>query len=220
MSPSHAYAAGGDYTVTLVVRDSGALADTAQQVVSPTAPPPPPPPPPNQPPEAAFTYSCSDLTCAFTDGSTDPDGTVVTWLWDMGDGTATNARSPTYTYEFAGTYTVVLTVTDDGGLTDTAQQTITVTAPPTVGIELSATGFRRNGRNIVDLTWLGTSVPVDVYRNGVVIATVSSSPPSYRDHTRQTGKATYVYRVCEGRYGGVLERGDRGVLRRWSYLRR
>ena len=87
--------------------------------------------------------------------------------------------------------------TDNGGLVGTTQQTITVTAPPSESIVLSANGFRRNGRNIVDLTWIGTSVPVDVYRNGALIATVPSTPPSYRDHTRQTGKATYVYIVCE-----------------------
>src|SRR5207249_715985 len=31
---------------------------------------------PNQPPTAAFTSSCSGLTCSFTDQSTDPDGSV------------------------------------------------------------------------------------------------------------------------------------------------
>jgi PKD repeat protein len=196
-NPSHGYATGGDYTVSLTVRDDGGLTHTAQQVVSPVAPPPPPPPPPNEAPTAAFTYSCSELTCTFTESSTDSDGTVVAWVWDMGDGTGTSARNPTYTYEFAGTYTVELRVTDDGGLVGTTQQTITVTAPPSASLVLSANGYRRSGRHVVDLTWLGTSVPVDVYRNGVVLATVPSTPPTYRDYARQAGKATYVYRVCE-----------------------
>jgi len=196
-NPSHIYASGGDYTVALTVRDNGGLTHTIQQLVSLVAPPPPPPPPPNEAPTAAFTYSCSDLTCTFTESSTDSDGTVVAWVWDMGDGTGTNARNPTYIYEFAGTYTVELRVTDDGGLVGTTQQTITVTAPPSASIVLSANGYRRSGRHVVDLKWTGTSVPVDVYRNDVVLATVPSTPPSYRDYTRQAGKATYVYRVCE-----------------------
>lgn len=49
-------------------------------------------------------------------------------------------------------------------------------------------------RHTVDLTWLGTSVPVDVYRNGVVVATVAG--PRYTDRMSTQGPATYTYRVC------------------------
>jgi subtilisin len=37
----------------------------------------------NNPPTASFTYSCSDLTCNFTDTSTDSDGSVESWSWDV-----------------------------------------------------------------------------------------------------------------------------------------
>jgi subtilisin family serine protease len=91
-------------------------------------PPPPPPPPANEPPTASFTYSCTELTCSFTDTSTDSDGEVVAWNWDFGDGGTASAQHPSYTYGSAGTYTVTLTVTDNDGATDTASRNVTVTA--------------------------------------------------------------------------------------------
>ena len=63
-------------------------------------------------------------------GSSDPDGTIVQYDWDFGDGTsAPNAGpTPSHTYATAGTFTVSLTVTDDGGLTNTATTTATIVA--------------------------------------------------------------------------------------------
>ncbi len=88
---------------------------------------------PNVPPVAGFTSSCSDLDCDFTDASTDGDGSVVSWSWDFGDGTTSTAQNPSHSYAAGGTYTVGLTVTDNGGGTDTASGTVTVTAPVSGG---------------------------------------------------------------------------------------
>ncbi len=52
----------------------------------------------------------------FSDLSTDPDGTVVSWRWSFGDGATSIEANPTYVYERPGTYRVELTVTDDDGL--------------------------------------------------------------------------------------------------------
>lgn len=77
----------------------------------------PPPPPPADPLAASFTYSCSGLTCAFdASGST---GGITSYEWDFGgDGVGTGV-SPQHTFSGAGSYTVVLTVSDGSG-TDTA----------------------------------------------------------------------------------------------------
>src|SRR6185436_622618 len=84
----------------------------------------------NQPPVAAFTNSCTDLACSFSDGSTDPDGTIASRSWMFGDGGTSSATNPTHTYAAAGTYTVALTVTDNGGLTNSTSRSVTVTVPP------------------------------------------------------------------------------------------
>ncbi|MGH7543813.1 MAG: PKD domain-containing protein [Gemmatimonadota bacterium] len=88
------------------------------------------PPPPNQPPTAAFAESCDGLACAFTDQSTDADGSVVAWSWAFGDGATSTSQSPSHSYAAAGTYTVTLTATDDDGATDDVSGTVTVTVPP------------------------------------------------------------------------------------------
>jgi PKD repeat protein len=76
------------------------------------------------------------VTCNFTNTSADPDGSFTS-SWNFGDGSpADTTTNPTHTYAATVTtpYTVVLTVTDNGGLGATSSQTVTVTpgtpAPP------------------------------------------------------------------------------------------
>jgi len=91
-----------------------------------------PPETPNEPPVAVATSNLSSgkvpLPVAFNgSGSSDPDGTIVSYAWDFGDGAGTSQEAdPTYTYSAAGTYIAALTVTDNGGLTATATLDITV----------------------------------------------------------------------------------------------
>lgn len=82
----------------------------------------------NQAPTAAFTSSCADLVCSFTDTSTDPDGSVASRSWDFGNGQTSTAANPSVTYAAAGTYPVTLKVTDNGGATATTTKNVTVTA--------------------------------------------------------------------------------------------
>jgi len=94
------------------------------------------PPPPNGAPTADFTSSCQDLACAFNDVSIDEDGSVVGWQWNFGDGSSSSVQSPSRTYAAGGTYTVTLTVTDNGGATGSVSKQVTATgagsnAPPT-----------------------------------------------------------------------------------------
>ncbi|MGQ0722870.1 MAG: FG-GAP-like repeat-containing protein [Candidatus Eiseniibacteriota bacterium] len=78
-----------------------------------------PPPPLNQPPVASFSFVANGLTVSFIDASTDPDGSVVSWAWDFGDGAVSSEQNPTHTYASANTWLVSLTVTDDDGDTGT-----------------------------------------------------------------------------------------------------
>ena len=63
-------------------------------------------------------------------GSNDPDGSIVSYLWDFGDGATSTNRNPDYLYSNAGTYTVTLMVTDDDGYTDIDTTTSTISTLP------------------------------------------------------------------------------------------
>jgi PKD repeat protein len=69
----------------------------------------------------------------FTSTSTDIDGTIAAWSWDLdGNGRFGDATTPVATTTFltAGTHRVSLQVTDNLGATSTSTQTIAVDAPP------------------------------------------------------------------------------------------
>ncbi|GJM37310.1 MAG: hypothetical protein DHS20C19_06770 [Acidimicrobiales bacterium] len=90
----------------------------------------------NQQPTALLTADQTDgpapLTVAFDgSGSTDPDGTILQYDWDFGDGASDSGAMVTHDYPVNGTYTAELTVTDNSGGTDTDDIIIRVgnTAP-------------------------------------------------------------------------------------------
>lgn len=74
-------------------------------------------------------------------GSVDPDGSIVKWEWNFGDGAT--AQGETVTHTFAeGTWQTQLTVTDNGGAIGTATITVTVTneAPVAKIVSSASTG--------------------------------------------------------------------------------
>ncbi len=84
----------------------------------------------NLPPSANFefekSHSDNQTTVQFTDTSSDPDGQIIEWLWDFGDGRTSSEKDPFYTYSTAGCYSVSLTVLDDLSASDTQVEQITV----------------------------------------------------------------------------------------------
>jgi large repetitive protein len=121
-SPSHTYAAQGTYTITLTTTDGWGNAASLSKVVSLIMPAG------NVAPVPTFTIQCTGLSCLTNSfGTADPDGDVVRYSWNFGDGTAlSTAASPTHGYTIAGTYTVTLTVTDGWNNTASTSQTISV----------------------------------------------------------------------------------------------
>mgnify|MGYP000243992005 CR=1 FL=1 len=103
--------------------------------------------PTNQPPNASFSASPTSVETPLevtldASSSSDPDGSIVSFEWDFGDGTSSSGETTTHTYDSAGDYTVELTVTDDGGATDSATEVVSVSAPnkdPNSGFTASPT---------------------------------------------------------------------------------
>lgn len=117
----------GTHTISLTARDAQGLTNVATTTVTVTAPAPR-----ATPPVAAFTVSCPagglGRYCRF-DASASSDATgIAKYAWDWGDGRTETLTTPTrvVTYTRAGTYTVVLTVTDNAGLSTSFTKTISV----------------------------------------------------------------------------------------------
>jgi subtilisin family serine protease len=159
-----------------------------------------PPPPQNQPPVASFSYTTNDLTASFdASGSSDTDGSIVSYAWNFGDGTTGSGVTTSRTYAAAGTYNVTLTVTDDDGATDSTTKSVSVTEEPASGddISLSVIAYKVRGRKLADLSWSGADTTnVDVFMDGVFVATVSNSG-SWTHNTNEVGGGTHTYQVKE-----------------------
>ena len=119
----------------------------------------------NQPPVAVATATpttgAAPLTVRFDGtGSTDPEGSPLTFAWDLdGDGAYddSTASQPTFTYTTSGTRTASLRVTDSSGDTDTDSITITVgNTAPTATITTPAAGTTWKVGDVITFTGSAT----------------------------------------------------------------
>jgi PKD repeat protein len=135
-NPTHAYASAGDKAVTVTIAAAGQTATATHAVHV------------NVPPTATFVFAALVQPPAGQDpltpligqqvafsaaGSSDPDGTIASYAWDLGSGTFEPPTESSYvltTFPLAGTRTVRLQVTDDRGATGVAQVTFRVNTPP------------------------------------------------------------------------------------------
>ena len=120
------YGSLGRYTVSGSIPDPGGL---AAPVAVATAP--------------LYSPGYASLYVGFDGlGSTDADGSIVTWNWDFGDGNSTSGDQVGHTFDAPGTYTVTLTVTDDDALSDSDSLSIVVLnqAPVAVAVADKTSG--------------------------------------------------------------------------------
>ncbi len=81
------------------------------------------------PPNAAFTYSCSDLACSFDGTSSTDDNGVTQYQWNFGDGSVATGASASHSYGAAGSYSVTLTVNDSAAQQNSVSQNVVVDLP-------------------------------------------------------------------------------------------
>ena len=127
---THTYADDGIYKVTLNVTDNDGLSSIFSNDVTVL----------NRPPVAVFTESAEsvptgDVIYFNASDSFDPDGDIVSYVWDLGDGTiGVTGVTVEHSYAGRGTYTVTLTVTDDDGATASTNATKIVHNRPPVAV--------------------------------------------------------------------------------------
>ncbi|MCB0919399.1 MAG: PKD domain-containing protein [Actinobacteria bacterium] len=125
-------------------------------------------------PVAVPSITCAGLTCDF-DGteSTDTDGYVADWDWELGDGSFEEGRLVRYTYGTPGTYDVRLTVTDNSGRSHSVNVPVSVTRPP-------ATNIRFQGARSASANWTSVSVasPPGIEAGDGLLLFVTTSQPA------------------------------------------
>src|SRR5574341_864805 len=139
---SYAWAsvAAGNYTLTARATDnSGAIATSSAVNIIVSAPDQPPVSNPGGP----YNGLRGQAVQFNGGGSHDPDGVISSYQWDFGDGQNGSGANPTHTYTTLGVKTVILTVTDNAGATNSATTTATISnQPPVANPGGPYTGFR------------------------------------------------------------------------------
>lgn len=115
-NPCHLYDSTGIYNVTLTVCNSiGCSDDTTVSIEVFDLP------------VANFSYtSHCDYDVFFTDLSIANSYSLVSFLWDFGDGGTSTMQNPIHVYADSGTYLVSLTVINNNGCVDTYSQNVLV----------------------------------------------------------------------------------------------
>ena len=161
----HAFRLPGTFAVTLTVVDSIGASNSITQNVTVGQ---------GTLPTATFVISPQnpivDQTVNFNASQSRPapGRTIRSFEWDFGDGTTGAGQTTSHAYRSTGTFTVLLTVTDDAGRTATATQTISVgvgnptadftfnPSAPRTGQQVTFDGGPSQaapGRSIVSYTW-------------------------------------------------------------------
>jgi PKD repeat protein len=130
-NPIYKFLDSGTFNVRLTVTDADGSKDTITKQVLVL----------NNAPTANFDIVSSEKPTineeiAFVDKSSDPDGEVVSWLWNFGDEKTSSSQNATHKYQNPGTFVVSLTIKDNKGAADTAFRTIAILgANPPVTID-------------------------------------------------------------------------------------
>jgi PKD repeat protein len=171
----------------------------------------------NQPPTPVISAlplaGAAPLSVAFNgSGSTDPDGTIAAWTWSFGDGASGSGPVISHVYTAAGFYIATLTVTDNGGASNTTSASINVTpgatGVPTAPTNLAATSSTRAR---INLTWINTatnatSITVERCTGSTCtwfapVAQLAATAKSWTDSGVRS-RSTYRYRVFASNAAG------------------
>ena len=211
----------GDYKITLVVTDNDGLQSTETwRTIKVTEGG-------GTPPVAKFedlpaSVSASSTVDLNASESYDPDGNIVSYEWMASNGQTTlsySGSNASLNFEQIGNYTVMLTVTDDEDLKDTASQTITITAEEIDAVRVEVAGLNEyyavgetvivdlvekvntNRFNRVDL-WVAIQIPSGdlLFFTPLPLAPYSPNPQAFRESLESASKTTRLldFEVIKG----------------------
>jgi PKD repeat protein len=113
LNANHTYAALGEYTVTLIARNTS-CSDSVKHNVSVVP----------EAPVAAFDSipsGCAPVQISLNNTSLHTDLPGTTYKWEFGDGSISTAKNPRYTYFEPGVYRISLFVNGPGGVSGTSR---------------------------------------------------------------------------------------------------
>ena len=169
--------------------------------------------PANQPPVARATATPSTgtapLAVAFDgSGSSDPDGSIVSYAWTFGDGASAAGPTTNHTYQTAGAYAAGLTVTDNQGATHSTTLSISVNPGPTAPAAPSNLSASAGSGRVVTLNWIdnasnetGFHVERAAKAKNLQFSRIATVGANVRTYSRTETAGTWVYRVQA--YSGV-----------------
>ena len=145
-APSHTYARGGTYSVVLnVSAPSGERYGTSKTLtVDPLR---------TSGLEIAFAHQKRCAEVSFQPQVKGSCSNKWRYNWDFGDRSPANTEpAPTHFYARGGSYTVVLTVTDEAGLSKTFTESVSVEQAPPLGIRGDLLFCQAKGRGLLEAT--------------------------------------------------------------------
>ena len=160
-------------------------------------------------PTANFTSNAVGLT-VYADGgsSSDVDGQVVGYAWDFGDNATASGSLASHTYTTDGNYTITLTVTDNGGATNSTTTAVSVAASnfvPNLINNPSLGGYPdATNTGVPSGTTLTASGAIDVTIDGTIIENLDITGRIQVDANNVTVRNC---RITSGDYYPILNNG-------------
>ena len=155
---------------------------------------------------ATPTNGTAPLTVQFTGEGTDPDGTIESYEWNLGDGNFSYEQNPVHQYP-EGTYNPFLTVCDDRGAQDTdISLTISVTKPElTYIVATTVTATPMSCKEPCNITiyikWKNTGTTIESFTPGYIInGTLYPDEPATLDPGQIFAMLYTVYDLPSGNY--------------------
>ena len=134
--------------------------------------------------------------------SSDQDGTIASYDWIFGDGGSATGRTTNHTYQSAGSYSARLTVTDNGGATNTTTLAIVVNPGPTIPAAPSNLIASVGSGPNVTLNWsdnasneTGFYVERAAKARSLQFSRIATVGANITTYSRTEASGTWVYRV-------------------------